>query len=242
MYLAAVLSNCRIATGRHHGEAFANLPNLDQESGLVSGHVNPDGTFTTEMDYVDKEIILIRHAESLWNAQLTEDLDSSLTLKGISQAQKLAIFIKRTIDYRGFVGFLSPFHRCLLTSLPIRKQTGICFNVETEIREVPSNFPDNGVEIPCRRVGYPDIRWGNYVTNTFYRETQEVFLNRLRHFLDILPKKALIVTHGTIVQTLIEMILGVNVMQIPIWDNSIGNASITYIKNGTVVLLAKKIA
>lgn len=242
MYLAAVLSNCHIATGRHHGEAFANLSSIDQDAGLISGHVNPDGTFTTEMNFIDKEIILIRHAESMWNANLTEDLDSTLTLKGVSQAQKLASFIRRTVDCRGLVGFVSPFERCLLTSLPIRRQTGVRFFVSPEIRELPFNFPESGVEIPCRKGCYLDIEWGNYLASIFHKEPPEVFLSRLRLFLDALPNRSMIITHGSVVQTMIEMALGVKVTQVPAWDNSIGNASITHIKNGTVFLLAKNLA
>lgn len=241
MYLAAVLSNCHVSTGRHHGEAFANLSYVDQEAGLVSGHVNPDGTFTTEMDFLDKEIILIRHAESMWNANLTDNLDSTLTLKGVSQAQKLASFIRKSIDCRGLRGFVSPFDRCLLTSLPIRRQTGIKFAVNSEVREISFEFPESGVEIPDRKSCYFEIEWTNYLTSTFYRESNEIFLSRLRVFLDLLPNRSIIITHGSIIQTMIEMILGLNVTQVPKWDNSIENASITHIKNGTVILLAKKI-
>jgi broad specificity phosphatase PhoE len=66
-------------------------------------------------------------------------------------------------------------------------------------------------------------------------------LSRVRQFIDSLPNRSLIVTHGSVVQILIEMALGVRVNQVPAWDNSIGNASITHIKNGTVILLAKNI-
>jgi broad specificity phosphatase PhoE len=236
MYLAAVLSNGHVATGRHHGEAFANLSKQDQEADLISGHVNPDGTFTTEMDYIDKEIILVRHAESMWNAKMSEDLDSTLTFNGVSQAQRLASFIRKSVDCRGFIGFTSPFDRCLLTSMPIRRQTGIRFFVRPEIAEL------DGVEVPCRKDEYLDIEWGNYYTTTFHQEPSEVFLQRLRAFLESIPNRSMIVTHGSVVQTMIEMALGVKVHQVPAWDNSIGNASITHIRAGTVILMAKNVA
>jgi len=241
MYLAAVLSNGHVATGRHHGEAFSKLSSTEQEAGLVSGHVNPDGTFTTEMEFIDKEVILVRHAESEWNAHLSDSLDSTLTFKGVSQAQRLASFIRKNIDCRGMVGFTSPLDRCLLTSLPIRRQTGVRFFVRHELSELSNHFPAEGVEVPCRKDEYLDIEWGNYHTTTFCKEPPEAFLGRLRAFLESIPNHSIIVTHGSCVQTMIEMALGVKMSQVPAWDNSIGNASITHIKAGTVSLLAKRV-
>ncbi len=241
MYLAAVFSNGHVATGRHHGEAFSNLSCDDQDGDLISGHVNPDGTFTTEMDHLNKEVILVRHAESMWNAQMSESLDSTLTLKGVSQAQSVASFISKNIDCRGLVGFTSPFDRCCLTSMPIRRRTGIRFFIKPEIAELTDHFPDEGVEVPCRKDKYLDIEWGNYFSTNFNREPSGNFIKRLQSFLSSLPERSLVVTHGSVVQTLIEMALGVKVKNIPTWDNSIGNASVTHIKDGTVMLMAKNV-
>lgn len=240
-YLAAVFSNGHIVTGRHHGEAFSKLSDYDQDSDLISGHVNEDGTFTTEMDHLHKEIILIRHAESRWNAHETEDLDSALTFKGVSQAQDLARFISKNIDCRGLVGFTSPFDRCLLTSLPLRRRTGIRFLVKSELSELSEAFPDQGVFVNCRKDKYLDIEWSNYSNTTFRKESSSDFISRLYKFLEYIPDRSLIITHGSVVQTMIEILLGVKVNQVPAWDNSIGNASITYIRDGTVVWLAKTV-
>jgi broad specificity phosphatase PhoE len=242
MYLAAVFSNGHVATGRHHGEAFGRLSSDDQSADLVSGHVNEDGTFTTELDHIHKEIVLIRHAESMWNVGLTDDLDSRLTMKGVNQAQVLASFLRKNLDCRGFAGFSSPLLRCVLTQLPIYKQTGIRFVVRSEIFEITKDFPEEGVRVPCRSRQFLDVGWDNYCDSTFCREPSQVFLGRLRSFLDVIPDRSMIITHGSVVQTMIEMILGVRVCQIPTWDDSIRNASVTYIKDGTVVWLAKNAA
>lgn len=241
MYLAAVFSNGHVATGHHHGEAFSKLSCEDQDADLISGHVNPDGTFTTEMDHLDKEIIIIRHAESMWNAKLTDNLDSPLTTKGISQAHATAKYIKRNIDCRGFVGFTSPFDRCLLTSMPIRKHSGIKFSVREEISEITHEFPEHGVHVPSKKDKYLDLDWINYNDTLFLKEGSFAFIERLNLFFQSLPFRSIIVTHGSVVQTLIEIALGVKVQSIPTWDNSIKNASITHIKNGTVVCLAKNV-
>lgn len=241
MYLAAVFSNGHVATGRHHGEAFSKLSTEDQEAELVSGHVNPDGTFTTELDCVAKDVVLVRHAESEWNAEESESLDSRLTFKGVSQAQAVARFLKNNVDCRGLVGYTSPFDRCIMTSLPIRHQTGIRFFIRPDISELSDSFPDEGVTVPCRKDNYLDMEWGNYYSTTFHREPSSQFIGRLRSFLVSLPDKALVVTHGSIVQTLIPMLLGVNVRNTPAWDNSIGNASVTHIKCGTVIYMAKNV-
>jgi broad specificity phosphatase PhoE len=241
-YMAAVFSNGHVATGRHHGEAFSNLSESDQNADLISGHVNADGTFTTELEHPNKDIILIRHAESMWNAEMSNDLDSSLTLKGISQAQILARFLRKKLDCRGYVGFTSPFDRCLQTSMPLRRQTNMRFFVRPEISELTNNFPPEGVQVPSRSTRYLNIEWNNYFSTNFLPEPPKSFLARLRSFLDLLPDRALVITHGSVIQILIELALGVKVSQIPEWDNSIGNASITYIKDGTVVWLAKNVA
>lgn len=242
MYLAAVFSNGRVATGRHHGEAFSKLSCEDQDADLISGHVNSDGTFTTEMDHLDKELIIVRHAESMWNAHLSESLDSSLTIKGVSQAQAVAKYIGRNIDCRGLVGFTSPFDRCLLTSMPIRRHSGVKFFVREEISEIANEFPECGVQVSCKKDTYLDIEWNNYSDTTFFKEPPSNFIGRLNSFFQSLPSRSLIVTHGSVVQTLIEIALGVKVQSIPAWDNSIKNASVTHIKDGTVVCLAKNVA
>jgi len=240
MYVAAVFSNGHVATGRHHGEAYARLSCEDRDADLVSGHVNPDGTFTTEMDHPHKDILIIRHAESQWNAKLTEDLDSDLTDEGERQRDAVARFIKDNIDYRSFMGFTSPFLRCLKTSNPLRK-LGVRFFVENELAEITNEFPDCGVSVPCRRGEYSDFEWNyQYESMNFRKEPPEDFLQRLKSFMNRLPQYSIIVTHGSVVQTLTEMALGVPVDKIPAWDNSISNASITYIKDGTVIWLSKK--
>jgi broad specificity phosphatase PhoE len=242
MYLAAVLANGHIATGRHHGEAFSRLSEEEKNCDVISGHVNEDGTFTTELEHVHKDIILIRHAESMWNANLSDSLDSCLTFRGVKQAQSCARFLRKNVDCSGYVGFTSPFQRCLLTSLPICKQTGVQFRVRQEISELTNHFPDCGVQVPCRNEEYLDIDWANYCNAIFNREPPKIFLGRLRVFLESVPDRSIIVTHGSVVQTMIEMALGVKVSQIPAWDDSIGNASVTYIKDGTVVWMAKNVA
>lgn len=242
MYLAAVFSNGHITTGRHHGEAFSKLSCEDQEADLISGHLNDDGTFTTEMTCVHKEIILIRHAESMWNVNKTDNLDSNLTPLGITQSHKIANYIKKHIDCRDIIGYTSPFDRCLLTSMPIRRQTGIKFIVRSEISEVADQFPDSGIEVICRNKQYFDFDWQHYSTTTFHKESCKNLIDRLNTFINLLPNRSIVITHAGIVQVLIEMALGVKVSSIPNWGNFIDNASITHIKDGTVVCLAKNIA
>ena len=98
MYVAAVFSNGHIATGVNHGDAFMKMSEEDKNADPISGHVNPDGTFTTEMKHLNKEIILIRHGESLWNIKKSDSLDSDLSPMGVFQSMKLAEFLLDNID------------------------------------------------------------------------------------------------------------------------------------------------
>lgn len=242
MYIAAVFGNGNIATGVNHGDAFMKMSEEDKNAEVISGHVNPDGTFTTEMSHLNKEIILIRHGESMWNIKQSDSLDSHLSPMGVFQAMKLAEFLSDNIDdFHSFVGHTSPYHRCLLTSMPLRK-AGLRFFVEPDLAELTDHYPESGITVPCRRSEFPDIEWGNYTTTHFGKEPSEGFLGRLHSFAQRIPDRSIIVTHGSVVQTMIEIALGVRVERIPTWDNSIGNASVTYIKGGTVVWLARGVA
>lgn len=236
--MAAVFSNGNVATGRHHGEAFSNLSCGDQDGDLISGHVNSDGMFTTEMEHPQKEIILVRHAESLKNAQVSEDFDSSITPTGVEQAQALARYLKNKIDCRGLVGFTSPYERCLMTSMPIRRHTGIRFFVRRELAESTKDFPEMGINVPCRKNRYLDLEWSDYETTLFRKEMSTDFVKKLQDFLASLPARSLIITHSCVVQTLMVMALGLKVKQASDC-NFIKNASVTHIKDGTVVSVGK---
>jgi broad specificity phosphatase PhoE len=71
------------------------------------------------------------------------------------------------------------------------------------------------------------------------KETDVSFIQKLSNFLEQLPPKSLIVTHGTCVMTLVELALGAKIEKIPEWDGSIKNASISMVTGGTLQHLSK---
>ena len=243
-YIAAVWAMGCSASGLHHGEAYGNLSATARDAmDICSGHLNPDGTFTTELDHPHKEIIMVRHAESEYNAGLTRNLDSKLTFKGYQQSEQVAFFIQQHIPSRNFVGFVSPLLRCLQTARFIRQKTGIQFTVTPRIAEYTDHYPEEGIDVPARIDLYPEFDWHliDEPVIHFPREDTQSFIKRLETHLDDAPAQEIIVTHGSPVVTLCEIALGIHPTNVPTWDHSIPNASVSYIKDGTIVWMAREI-
>jgi broad specificity phosphatase PhoE len=243
MYTAAVWAHGYSASGMHHGEAFGNLSWEDRlAADICSGHLNEDGTFTTEMGHLNKNIIIVRHGESEYNAEVTQDLDSCLTNKGCSQAEAAAFFLRNEIlNISEYKGYVSPLLRCLQTAEYFRNILGINFQITSKVSEFTTFYPETGISVPNRSNYYPHFDWSESEFFHFPKEGDDVFLSRLKDIFAVLPDNVLLITHGTVVMTLCEMALGMNVTEIPQWDNSIANASICFIKDGTVVWFGKKI-
>jgi hypothetical protein len=133
MYQPAVFTGGHVATGSHHADAFSHLTVEEKDACdlLVSGHVNEDGSFTSEMKCSNKNLIFVRHVESLLNVGLTDDLDSDITDKGVNQGLGL---VDRLPCLDGYVGFVSPYLRCLKTASYIP----LSFTVDRNISDVMS--------------------------------------------------------------------------------------------------------
>jgi len=240
-YVAAVWTNGHAASGNHHGEAYGNLSWKEQlSSDICSGHLNPDGTFTTEMEHPNKNLVIIRHGESEYNTGITEELDSGLTQKGYCQIETVAFFLRQRLT--GYIGYVSPLLRCLQTARLIRQQTGITFNVIPEISEFTQRYPQEGISVPSRTESYPEFNWPAIQSQMhFPKEPDFDFLERLKLVFSQISSNSLIITHGSVVMTLCEIALGLNVHEIPKWDNSIDNASISFVSDGTVLWFGKKV-
>lgn len=241
-YAAAVFANGHIGVGCHHGDAYSNLSYKDRlVQDLVSGHVNEDGSFTSELPHLDKNIILIRHAESYHNAKLSEDLDTDLTERGKEQAEELSLFILK-MGLKGYQGFVSPLLRTLETARQVERVTGLSFMVSELISEHSCLYNDSGVRIPCRYKSYDEFYWGELASSEelFYKREENIdFIKRMIIFFNKLPHNSLIVTHGNCVMTLIEVAMGLTVSEVPEWKEGIANASISLLRNGTLVWMSK---
>jgi broad specificity phosphatase PhoE len=246
MYKAAVFSGGHVESGCHHAEAYSRLTPEEKEAFdlLVSGHVNEDGSFTTEMQHATKNILFVRHAESQYNVRKTYHLDSDLTNDGEVQAHLLANHIHH-LNLEGYTGFVSPFKRCLKTARYIMRKTGMCFVVCPELGEVSWTFPESGLDIQTMADAFWEMNWdGLDHKDTIHcpKETDAVFVQKLAGLLVNLPEKSLIVSHGTPIMTLIELALGAQVGRIPQWDGSIQNASMSHITHGTLQYLSRTVS
>lgn len=185
-----------------------------------------------------EELFVIRHARSQHNVRDEEGLDAGITEWGERQAENVANFLKDQIDLEGFTFITSPFYRCLLSSLPIADKFGISFEVWPEFREYLNH---SGKECVVRhRTDMPKFDWSRFAvdgqvqTETLYKEEyNEVFLNRIHDGYTLLPEKSVVVTHGLPAITLTTIAKGH--LHMPVWDYSISNASITYIKRGRTI-------
>jgi broad specificity phosphatase PhoE len=190
-----------------------------------------------------KEAILVRHAESFFNVQETQNLDSNLTLRGAHQAKAAADYLEKSKDAEGFQGYVSPFQRTLDTALLIHLKTGIPFKVFPLISEYGATWSTipYKIHVPYRENSFPMFDWSLYKKKgeTFTAETFQQFLDRMQKVLKShLPEKTLIVSHGAVVYTLIDLLTGGGHL-----DESysiVTNASITKLTDKRPVYLFKK--
>mgnify|MGYP001567113054 CR=1 FL=1 len=179
-------------------------------------------------------MLIIRHAESLYNVHLTADMDSDLTNHGEFQAEIISNYIK-PFDLLGYSGFTSPMLRCLKTARYIHRKTDIKFKVCPELCEVSWCFPETGLPIRVMAEPFWEMDWTGVKdeeTLNLPKETDSMFLEKMAQFFATIPEKSIIVTHGTCVMTLVELARNTKLEKVPDWDGSIRNASLTEIVKG----------
>jgi broad specificity phosphatase PhoE len=110
------------------------------------------------------------------------------------------------------------------------------------IAELTDHYGEQEVLVP-HRTEHPKVFWSNYAYyphTIFKKEPQTAFLKRVHAFYNRLPIRSIIITHGSIVQTIAKLAVGEVVDAVPVWDHSIPNASVTRIKDGKVIWNATK--
>lgn len=187
-----------------------------------------------------EELIIIRHARSKHNVRLTDSIDEDITEFGERQARNVGRFLREELQLdchaEGWSYFTSPFLRCLQTSRILQHwMTGVKFEIMHELREY-LNHTGRQCFVPSRAKEFIEFDWSWYAEEgtTYYDEFNENYLHRMCDAYNKLPQKSLVVTHGLPAFTLMHIAKG-NVDSVPIWDHSIDNCSITYIKRGRVI-------
>jgi len=200
------------------------------------------------------EIIVIRHGQSLYNVDLTQNLDSCLTDEGVDQAKKTGFWLKENFDLSGYIGFTSPYLRALQTSREISSETGLKFSINHEAREYhieksALESQGGGMSISNRLSEFYDFNWDNSSFSEkfeFYEiETLDAFIHRIHEFLQTLDQngKYVIVSHGAPIRVIYEISINSDLTYLKKrysecsdpeeWSKveSIKNSSLTWITN-----------
>lgn len=217
----ALYVNGHIVVGKNHGLAFSQLTEDEKQLNFIDGFIDGDIFISAELTVKMGTIICIRHAESEFNAGETLYLDSDLTNRGKEQAEKLALFLSNNIDLKDFVGFTSPFLRCLNTAVNFN----IPFSVADNIVESPMIFPENGILIKNHFESFPQFQWND--NKDWYLSKKQIsnFDLNLNNFIYNLPEKVILITHDSTIRSIVKKLTHTN------YEYEIPNASITIIEN-----------
>lgn len=189
-----------------------------------------------------KEMLIVRHAETQYNVGDTEFLDSNLTHKGWEQARGVAEYLKKSGDAEGFVGLVSPYKRTLQTAERIHALTGTPFKVFPLAAEYAAEWSRVPYDIRVSKHSdeFPMFDWSLYPEeHRFTKESFNKFLDRMRNLLaSDLPEKTLVVSHGAVVYTLLDLLTEGTVLDAGY--GQVTNASISLIRGNEPVYLFKQ--
>lgn len=208
------------------------------------------------------ELLLIRHAQSAFNAKQTDELDSSITDLGVSQAEATGEYLK-SLDLTGFEGVVSPFLRTLQTATILQKHTGLDFRVCGGARELLWHLHPlgmNGATVANRAKIYSDFHWPNEHWSKekvkYKPENFPSFMQRIKLFLGTLltgDEKFVVVSHASPIQAMHDFSTQEDLHEVKDYDShssyktiiedwaAVENCSITHIVDGECKHFAKTI-
>lgn len=175
------------------------------------------------------QYIFVRHGQSQYNAELTTNLDSNLTLFGEQQAIKTGIYLKNNFpDISEYVGITSPYHRCLQTSHIIHDICGLFFQVKPGPREVMMSYDE--CKVVNRKDKFGHFHWHHEEDFHFFNEDEIAFVSRMQSY--ILAEehpKLLVVSHGSPIRAMYDAVIGNPVF--PDLHNYPDNCSVSHVKD-----------
>jgi broad specificity phosphatase PhoE len=159
--------------------------------------------------------ILVRHGQSEFNAGISQVFNSELTIKGIEQANRVCLSLKEEIkDPDSFIGYVSPYTRCLQTAMAINHQLGIKFKVRYNIGESPEEVHKRNAWVGKADYQFSMFDWDDWAPGkndkwssyNYTNEAEEAYLKRLREFQPILEnnENVLVVSHMTPILQMIK--------------------------------------
>ncbi len=250
-YKAAWWVRGEIKTGDSHLDILAQMTEEEKNSDVRHGYVDLAGRFHESIDELFesmRHLYIIRHAQTWYNVKKTCNLDSPLTPYGEQQADSLGRYM-RDLDLSGYVGYVSPFLRTLQTARAVARNTGVEFRVLPGIAEFgalaswssAAGCPEGyHVEVPRRGSMFPEFNWNGFDKREFTSETKEEFRERMKHVLEnSLPERTVIVTHGAVVWTLIDLLTEGRMLKSGF--ESVTNASVSFVEGHEPVYLFKNV-
>jgi len=189
------------------------------------------------------ELLLIRHAESQYNAKETDHLDSALTKLGRKQTIDVSAFLKRKFDdIQEWDGLVSPFLRTLQTAKTIYEHTDLKFKVDWRIHEYGGDYACmTSFDIPNRKDKFPEFFEDTEVNSwKMIAEVKSDFFDRILKFVEWLQEyngRYVIVSHAIPIYTMIYILKGI--YRMPKWDRRILNTSVTWIWNNEIRYFAR---
>lgn len=236
MRKAALYFQGKVIVANSHLEAYNQLTQDEKYSECIVSGVFDTATrefeaYTDEEHFFDKEIILIRHAETL-----SKDPDPDLTEIGVRQAKKLARQLKE-IDLTGCTTYCSPLKRCLQTAYCLWEYLKVPVVVNPDIVETPCFLKENeAFTVKNHKAEYPQFEWGYTADVTIEFESKEDFVHRVHSVLLNLPTRSILITHFGVI-----CVIG----QLALCDQKVKNllangpapASITHINKDKILTL-----
>lgn len=140
---------------------------------------------------------LVRHGESQFNAGITDAFDSGITDKGHTQAIRAAMTLREEVT-GDYIGYTSPYLRCLQTAMHIAQCAGIKFIVTPLLGETPEEIHRNVPTVVHNNAKWFDhnFDWSSFPpTYNYGVETDEQYQQRMYQFIKILDKNCVVVSH-----------------------------------------------
>jgi broad specificity phosphatase PhoE len=249
LYQAAFIINGVVKSGSSHLDILSTLTPEEKVGEIQHGYVDLIGNFYDNIDCLFKtmrHILLIRHAQTWHNVKESDDLDASLTPQGEEQALRLSQYLSK-LNLQGYVGLVSPFLRTLQTASIIKEKTNLNFKVLpllAEYGQIAQWMKDSGKEsylirVPNRSDQFVGFDWSGFTEEIFQDETVAEFKSRMKYLLEnSLSEKTLIVSHGAVIWTLIDLLTGGTLLQNSNWCE-VPNASVSFLEGQNPIYLFK---
>lgn len=188
-----------------------------------------------------KELLLIRHCESSCvQERYIGRTDTSLTQKGMLQAQKLALRLKHL---KNPMVISSPSRRALETARMVTQEAGQVIRTEEDLQEIDfGRWEKMTFQEIC--AGDPELvgQWANGGMDFHFPEGESLSdfwkrAGRMEHRIRIVPEETVIaVTHGGMVRFLVCRFLGLNPKLHPAFEILPGSITTIHLFDGNAVL------